>query len=314
MSPSSGAFRTLTGAAIAYGLAEGGYNAVQISLTSLATRIVSPLEEGDDEIAKREAILRPRIIGEFLKKYDGKQIPKDDIAQNVVESLGVPRDRTRDVFEMIVSEADQLGLITTIKDKKYVNLRGGSSPGASEVKLSSSSVDPEAEDTEDILLPEPPKLAPKATSASTRRVFITHGKNKAFIEPIKKLLSFGELEPVVSVESQSVSQPVPEKVMAEMRSCSAAIIHVAGEQTLIDAEANQHVILNPNVLIEIGAAMALYGRRFILLVKEGVKLPSNLQGLFEVRYSADPLDGDATIRLMEAINALKATPIPNSTQ
>ncbi|HEX9771500.1 MAG TPA: TIR domain-containing protein, partial [Kiloniellales bacterium] len=58
---------------------------------------------------------------------------------------------------------------------------------------------------------------------------------------------------------------------------------------------------NPNVLIEIGAAMAFYGRRFILLVREGVKLPSNLQGLYEVRYAGDTLDAASTIKLLEAI-------------
>ena len=112
----------------------------------------------------------------------------------------------------------------------------------------------------------------------------------------------------MSVEKQSVSQPVPDKVMNEMRACAAAIIHVEDELVLLDREANEHVILNPNVLIEIGAAMALFGRRFILLVKDGVRLPSNLQGLFEVRYTGDTLDGTATIRLLEAINELKKLP------
>ena len=67
------------------------------------------------------------------------------------------------------------------------------------------------------------------------------------------------------------------------------------------------------MLIEIGAAMALYGRRFILLVKEGIKLPSNLQGLYEVRYRGDALDGDATIKLLEAINDIKNHPLPSHT-
>jgi predicted nucleotide-binding protein len=142
-------------------------------------------------------------------------------------------------------------------------------------------------------------------------VCITHGKNKSLIDPIKKLLGFGELEPVVSVEKTSISQPVPDKVMNDMRSCGSAIIHVDAEQTLIDREANEHVVLNPNVLIEIGAAMALYGRRFILLVRDGIKLPSNLQGLFEVRYTGDNLDGDATIKLLEAINDIKNHPLPD---
>ena len=90
-----------------------------------------------------------------------------------------------------------------------------------------------------------------------------------------------------------------------MRDCGAAIIHVEGEMTLMDSEANEHIVLNPNVLIEIGAALALYGKKFILLVKDGIKLPSNLQGLYEVRYEGDALDGNATIRLLEAINELK---------
>src|SRR6266550_4665244 len=101
-----------------------------------------------------------------------------------------------------------------------------------------------------------------------------------------------------AVERQSVSKPVPEKVMDDMRSCGAAIIHVDADRTITDTEGTQHVLLNPNVLIEIGAAMAFYGRRFILLVREGVKLPSNLQGLFEVRYSDETLDANSTIRLL----------------
>jgi predicted nucleotide-binding protein len=72
------------------------------------------------------------------------------------------------------------------------------------------------------------------------------------------------------------------------------------------------VVLNQNVLIEIGAAMALYVRRFILLVKQGVELPSNLHGLYGVRYVGDKLDGDVTIRLLKAINEMKKEPLPSS--
>ena len=76
-----------------------------------------------------------------------------------------------------------------------------------------------------------------------------------------------------------------------------------------DSEGQDHVMINPNVLIEIGAAMGLYGKRFILLVRDGVKLPSNLQGLYEVRYSADILDAEVTLKLFEAINEMKKVPI-----
>lgn len=101
--------------------------------------------------------------------------------------------------------------------------------------------------------------------------------------------------------------------MSDMRSCGAAIIHIEDERRIdVPADDGGYVLvaLNPNVLIEFGAAMALYGRRFILLVKDGIKLPSNLQGLFEVRYTTDQLDGNATIKLLEAINDIKNHPLP----
>ncbi len=65
------------------------------------------------------------------------------------------------------------------------------------------------------------------------------------------------------------------------------------------------------MLIEIGAAMALYGKRFILLVRDDVQLPSNLQGLYQVRYSGEKLDSDVTIKLLQAISDIKNYPLPN---
>jgi hypothetical protein len=60
--------------------------------------------------------------------------------------------------------------------------------------------------------------------------------------------------------------------------------------------------LGSDVLIEIGAAMALFGRNFILLVEEGVTLPANLRGLCECRYSGRELDMPATMTLFKAFN------------
>jgi predicted nucleotide-binding protein len=317
VSPSTGPFRGLTGASIAYGLTKGASNASHIEITPLGMRIVKPTIEHDDVEAKREALLKPRVLREFLQKYDNAQIPRSDIAQNVLGTLGVPTDRTAEVLQLILEGAESVGFVRSIKDKKYIDLKGTKvqlPSGTNVVDLAETRIEAEAEVPEMVA----PVLASSklsfpstpALDARSRKVFITHGKNKEFIEPIKKLLSFGELEAVVAAEKQTVSQPVPEKVMEDMRSCGAAIIHVTDERHLMDKEAKEHVVLNENVLIEIGAAMALYGRRFILVVKDGVTLPSNLQGLYEVRYSSETLDGGATIKLMEAINDLKKRPLP----
>jgi predicted nucleotide-binding protein len=85
-----------------------------------------------------------------------------------------------------------------------------------------------------------------------------------------------------------------------MRSCQAAVIHVSAEGILFDKDGNEVPQINQNVLIEIGVARAWYYGRFILLVEDGLVLPSNLQGLYECRYTGDGLDMEATFKLLEA--------------
>jgi hypothetical protein len=314
--PTSGQFRQLCGAAFAYGLTSGSYNADKIQLEQLGRRIVQSVEEGDDLAARREASLRPRVASEFLRKYDGSALPRLDIALNVITDMGVPRAKAEPAHELILENAEAVGFIRRIKDKQYVDLNGASLAAAIGDPTPASSPDKLEQSCEAVVLPggrsaSPSLPGPQHNAEPNRRVFITHGQNRLFIEPIKKLLGFGEMIPVVSVEKTSVSKPVPDKVMGDMRTCGAAIIHVDADETLIDKNAKEHVIINENVLIEIGAAMALFGRRFILLVRDGVRLPSNLQGPYEVRYSSDTLDGDTTIRLLEAINDIKNNPLPN---
>ena len=98
---------------------------------------------------------------------------------------------------------------------------------------------------------------------------------------------------------------MPDKVFEDMRSCSAAVIHVSQEGELLDSEGNKHVMLNENVLIEVGAAIALYGKNFVLLVQKGVELPSNLQGLYRCEYEGDTLDYEATMKLLKTFNEFK---------
>ena len=307
LSPQSSQFRMICGASIAYGLTTGGYNSAQIEVTTLGRRITAPTAEGDDLMAKREAALRPRIVRDFLEHYDGNRFPRDEIALSVLANLGVPKDATRRTFDLIRETAKSVGFFREIRGSLYVTLSGGEAAAMSGEKGAHS--DPGVADA------SPQTAAVRAAEltvspADNRRVFITHGKNKSFLDALKSLLAFGELEAVVSVEKPSVSQPVPDKVLGDMRRCSAAIIHVDAEQKLLRQDGEVEIVLNPNVLIEIGAAMALYDRRFVLLVKEGVRLPSNLQGLYVVTYSGDAMDGDTTIRLLKAIQDIKNYPPP----
>ncbi|HEX3681501.1 MAG TPA: TIR domain-containing protein [Bryobacteraceae bacterium] len=116
---------------------------------------------------------------------------------------------------------------------------------------------------------------------------------------------FGNFDPVVSVERETTAIPVPEKVFEDMRSCSAGVIHVGGEGKYLDSAGIEHTKLNDNVLIEIGGAMALFGKKIVLLVERGVALPSNLQGLYRCEFEGDKLDYDATMKLLKTFSQFR---------
>ena len=306
--PASTNFRYLCGSALAYGLTDGGPKTAQIGLTDLGRRIVAPTEDGDDQTAMREALLKPRVIGEFLGRYSSAKLPSKKIGMNVLETMGVPDDATERTFDLIVSSARSLGLLREIKGDEYVRLDGAAP--TSENHADDPAETEELDDPNESSAtpaPEPTTSGAKPDELKTnRKVFITHGKNKKIVDQLKELLTFGEFEPVVSVERDSVSKPVPTKVLDDMRSCSAAVIHVGIEQRLIDSKGEEHGVLNSNVLIEIGAAMMRYGNNFVLLVEDGTTLPSNLQGLYEVRYQGDELDNPSTMKLLKAFNDFKS--------
>ncbi|MGH8825141.1 MAG: hypothetical protein ACRDVN_11760 [Jiangellaceae bacterium] len=124
MTPTSGPFRTITGAAVAYGITTGAAQAPEIGITPLGMRITRPTTEGDDIAAKREALLRPKIVGEFLRTYDNAALPTDAIAKNVLQEKGVPADRLDDVLQMITDGAKAVGFIREWSGKRYVDLAG----------------------------------------------------------------------------------------------------------------------------------------------------------------------------------------------
>jgi predicted nucleotide-binding protein len=317
VAPAGSTFRALTGASMAYGLTDGAAQGESISLTELGRRAVAPTAEGDDRLALRDAVLKPRVVNEFLTRYDGAKIPSRGIALNVLEEMGVPAEAAGRAFDMILENANAVGLLQTISGQQYVNLEGVVTGDFGEVNggpvatfdlgetPTGADPGPQFAATPQPTLQPTPQHASVTDLATNKRVFITHGKNRGIVDQLKEVLVFGGFDPIVSVENEAIAKPVPDKVLDDMRSCGAGIVHVGTERTLLDAEGNEHKVLNPNVLIEIGAALALYRRNFILLVEQGVEVPSNLQGLYQVRYDGDKLDYEATMKLLRAFNEFK---------
>ena len=313
ISPTSSTWPPLTGSAIAYGLTEGGVNASSIKLTSLGRKLVAPENEGDDLAARREAIMKPRILREFFERYRRAKFPSDTIATNVLRSLGIPPERVPSALEILKANGRYAGIIRDTPTGPFVSL---DSPGVPAPMATPALPEHEGEDESSAAaealagIPQPSTSLSKgsptpAFDPKISRVFISHGKQKSIVIQIKELLAFGNFDPVISVEREATAIPVPEKVFEDMRSCAAGVIHVGAEGEYLDRDGNKHTKINDNVLIEIGAAMALYGKKVILLVEKGIVLPSNLQGLYRCDFEGDRLDYEATMKLLKTFSQFR---------
>lgn len=313
MSPTSSQWRLLSSAAVAYGLTTGAYNAKEIGLTPLGSRIVSPLKEGDDVLAIKEAALVPTLFKELAEKYDQSKLPREDIALNVIASMGIPADRTASSWTIFKSNAKFSGLLQIISGNEYLyhqqntNIIPTADVGVHEIQAIEDTDYELPQDVMDRMNITPVEDQPpiKAVTSSIPNIFISHGKNSAtIVGQLKELISYGQMNPIVSVEHETTAIPVPTKVFDDMRSCDAGIIHVNLEEHNL-ADGTIYTQINENVLIEIGAAMALYGDRIILLCEKGTNLPSNLQGLYRCEYTGNQLDYSSTIKLLKAMQEIR---------
>jgi Predicted nucleotide-binding protein containing TIR-like domain len=130
------------------------------------------------------------------------------------------------------------------------------------------------------------------------RVFITCRASGKILEQVKELVAFGQIEPIVFRRHETATAPLLSSLMEQMRGCDTAIVEV--DANVLPREAEPRI--QAEVLLEIGAAMALYGRNFVLLVEDQVALPLNLQGLCECRYRGDELNMAAMMELLRAFS------------
>ena len=127
-------------------------------------------------------------------------------------------------------------------------------------------------------------------------------KNLTIVDQIDELLKISDMESVIAVRDEKTAISVPEKWLGAMKSSDAAIISVTVEEERKDE--NGEFLINNNVLIEIGAAMALYDKRIVLLWDKRLEVPSNLQGLYRSTFEGNELSLQEGMKLMKVLKEL----------
>lgn len=309
MSPTTNSWRTLTGAAVAYGLTNGGYGADKIALQELGKRITDPTEEENVTNTKAEAALKPKIFADFFTKYNRAKFPADVVAKNVLQNdFSVPAERVEDVLETLKDNGAYVGFIHQTKTGPFVST---DDLKPSPVTLSSHDPNPAANqehkdiqentDSEKEHLDTSKQSAPFPPESGVFKVFITHGKNMNIVEQVKDVLDLYDIEYEVAIEEETTAIPVPQKVLAAMRRCQAGVMVVSAD----DENAATTGTINNNVLIEIGAAFVLYDQKVVLLWDKQLKVPSNLQGLYRCEFEGGQLSFAAGTKLAKAVKGFR---------
>ena len=248
---SSGYIRRLIASA-KYGLTRGGYNDDLISLTPRGEAIVAP--RGQEELQKAliEAAMEPDVFSRFYGMLEGKRLPEDAYAQNVLHrEMGVHPDITAECLHIVKANGLHVGLISEVNGALYI------APDRA---------------TE-------PKEAPRGDgdSPSGGKIFIGHTASPQALRLVQVVLDRFEIPYSITEGDQGTVHPTPGRVSDEMRRCTAAILVFSKDDQAAEGPAEA-------MLYQLGAASALYGEKVIILKERGSQLGLDLGALHTVDY------------------------------
>jgi predicted nucleotide-binding protein len=127
-------------------------------------------------------------------------------------------------------------------------------------------------------LPSPP---PKTNS-----VFVIHGHDELNRRRLVDMLRDFGLTPVVILSKPGQSQTTIEKFEREAEACSYAIALLTPDDEVTNRNAGACAQARPNAVFETGWFAGRLGReRALILLKEGTKIHSDLEGINQHRFS-----------------------------
>ena len=308
--PGSSALRSLITSSAKYGLTDGNYNDMEIRLTTLGESIIGATSAVEGQGSLIEAALRPDVFRKFYENIDGKRLPDDKYAENLLRrELNIPSEIAPECFSIIKRNGELVGIIRTVKGSFYVSLTAAR-PTRKEPQIEAEPREPD--DEEDLPLDSPLPLVPSqegSRASVERKIFVGHGKNKKPVEQLVKVLEQFKIPYAIAVDEPNIGRPISLKVAEIMNSCSAGILIFTCDEELTDNEGN--IIWRPseNVVYELGAASMLYGEKIVIFKEDQVTFPTNFKDIGHIGFEKDKLDakGIDLIKELIAFDLVKVT-------
>ena len=271
--PSSSAFTMKLSSSARYGLTKGGAGEERVSLTGLGESLVGPQHPDERRRALVEVSLNPEPFRRFYEMLDGKKVPGDSYAENVLRrELGLQPELTAECLRIIKKNGLLTGIITDVGGSLYVRL--SASRAAQDVAPPPAASTPPGRDSD---APTPPAAEP-GPPPDQGAVFIGHAGAEDVAQAVKGILtSFG----IPSVQAEADPDDgflVSPKTIGSMRRCAAAVIIFAEARSGSWAGLGLRLV-TPKVLAQLGAAAALYGDRVIPMNESGFDSDIQWDGL-----------------------------------
>ena len=291
--PASSGYTMKLNSSAKYGLTQGGYNDDRISLTPRGEAIVAPKGVGEQLKAIIDAAIQPDVFGRFYRMLDGKRLPEDTFAQNMLQrEFGVRPDLTGECLRIIEANGLYTAILQAVDGSLHVSLAEGpqNAPSARDGW-------PQAESG-----PEAADLRP-ASPAQGGRVFIGHSRSTEAVQFVKSVFDeFGIAYGAGEAEAGDL-QPVSAAVSNEMRSCSAAVLVFGGDDGPVDGGGD----LTSQMAYQLGAASVLYGNKVIVFREAGLEMGRDLTSLRAVEFEAErpEMAGLALLRELNRLGVIR---------
>ena len=280
--PASSGFTMKLNSSAKYGLTIGGYNDALISLTDMGMAIVAP--RGDEELIQTlgEVANQPDVFSRFYQMLDGKRLPEDEYAQNMLQrEAGIHPDLASECLGIIKANGIYAGILREESGFLYIRLQdyqesipepGNEGQGiTSDTSIAERNAQATPHDV-------------RAVSPSRGKIFTGHSGNLNAMRFVKELLddfgiSYGSVE-----EDGDDTQPVPAQVSNEMRGCTSAILVLANGGADSGEGDNKAA---ERMLYQLGAASVLYGNRIVILVEAGFEAAQNAPDMHRVVFDSE---------------------------
>tara|TARA_Y100000588_G_scaffold97855_1_gene106317 strand:- start:2340 stop:3398 length:1059 start_codon:yes stop_codon:yes gene_type:complete len=293
----SSSFMQKLNSSAAYGLTIGGYRDENISITPRGEACTTPRTEEELQTALLEAALAPDIFRKFYNRLDGKEIPKNEYVQNLLQrELGVPSNLTSECFDIIKANGIFADVIQSSGTGSFKVTLGRSQPGG---------------DSGDgiILLPRPDTVPPKPTDPvspfipqiTNSRIFVAGNKTDQMTNVVKNLLNRFSVN-YHSADLEPFHGPlIPEEISERMKLCNSGILFIR-EIDDVHSPKNNSAILFTQLL---GAASVLYGEKIVIVCEGNIsRLSSDYPTIKTICY--DPIyPANTSLELLTFLHTLE---------